>query len=50
MTCLDRYLVNSTWSSHYPTILSCSFSRVYSDYSPICLEFDSETRFKKIIF
>jgi hypothetical protein len=50
MTCLDRYLVNSAWSFHYPTSLSCSFPRVCSDHSPICLEFSFGTRFKNLIF
>jgi hypothetical protein len=50
MACLDRYFINSPWSSLYPTVVSCSFPRACSDHSPICLEFGPATKFKFTIF
>jgi hypothetical protein len=50
MACLDRYFVNSAWSSLYPTAFSCSFPRACSNHSTIYLEFGHITKFKSIIF
>jgi exonuclease III len=50
MACLDRYFVNSAWSSLYPSAFSCSFPRACSDHSPICLEFGPITKFKSTLF
>lgn len=47
MACLDRYFANNKWSLTYSTSFTSSFSRGYSNHSPIVLTFGSNTNFQQ---
>jgi hypothetical protein len=50
MAYLDRFFINSSWSSLCSTSHSFSFPRIGSDHSLICLEFGLSSQFKSSIF